>query len=127
MIISLHQCNYVLCILFGLTQLLFDLICSNCTGAYTQIGGSSVLVPDPAVLHFGGFKLGQVHRQVVRVVNKSGKGTRLHIIPPSTAFFKVRPVFCLFPIHLGCYHECLFLHSQAISVMCSVVLLLVVR
>jgi hypothetical protein len=57
---------------------------------YSKIGTSQALATDPAVVHFGGFQqLGQVYRQTVRVRNISSTGTRHHIVPPTTPYFKV--------------------------------------
>ena len=54
------------------------------------MGSTRILQADPAVMHFGGFELGRVYRQTLRIRNVRAGGTRIHIVPPSTPFFKVR-------------------------------------
>lgn len=56
---------------------------------YSKVGSTLLVSADPSVVHFGGFQLGQIHRQLLRIKNISGNGTRIHIIPPTTPFFKV--------------------------------------
>ncbi len=63
-------------------------------GVYSSIGTNGVLMADPAVIHFGGFEPGKAFRQVMRIVNTSPVSRRLHIIPPTTSFFKVSGMAC---------------------------------
>lgn len=63
---------------------------SLATGAYSTIGSNGALTANPAVIHFGGFEMGKSFKQVMRIINTSPVSRRLHIIPPSTPFFKVR-------------------------------------
>lgn len=42
------------------------------------------------IVHFGGYSLGKAHSHTVRVVNISRTSQRLHILGPSTDYFKVR-------------------------------------
>lgn len=44
----------------------------------------------PAVLHFAGFKVGQVQRRVVQLCNTSDQCVRVHVVPPPNPLFKVR-------------------------------------
>ncbi|KAG2441252.1 hypothetical protein HYH02_010095 [Chlamydomonas schloesseri] len=55
---------------------------------YSKVGNTRILQAEPAVLNFGGYELGKVYRQVLRIRNVRASGTRFHIIPPSTPFFK---------------------------------------
>ncbi|KAJ9510217.1 hypothetical protein QJQ45_015701 [Haematococcus lacustris] len=55
---------------------------------YSKIGTTRTLATDPAVVHFGGFQLGNVYKQTVHVRNISTNGARIHILPPSTPYFK---------------------------------------
>lgn len=62
---------------------------------YSKVGSTQILAVEPSVIHFSGFEVGQIMKQVVRIINKHGQGTRIHIVPPTTPFFKVsRIVFC---------------------------------
>ena len=40
------------------------------------------------MVHFGGFQTGAVHKQAVLICNTGSASRRLHIIPPTTPFFK---------------------------------------
>ncbi|KAG2494686.1 hypothetical protein HYH03_007202 [Edaphochlamys debaryana] len=55
---------------------------------YSKVGATRILQSEPAVLNFGGFELGRVYSQTLRIRNVRASGTRFHIIPPSTPFFK---------------------------------------
>lgn len=57
---------------------------------YAKLGKNAVLEIRPAVLHFGGYQVNQVHTQKVRVVNISREAQRVHIMNPTTASFKAR-------------------------------------
>jgi len=57
---------------------------------YAKLGKNNVLEVRPAVIHFGGYQVGQVHTQKVRVVNVSRESQRVHIMNPTTAHFKAR-------------------------------------
>ena len=74
-------------------------------GVYNSIGANGFLTADPGMVHFGGFELGKVFRQVVRIVNTSPVSRRMHIIPPTTPHFKVG---C--PLHWGS-PSFLYLHA----------------
>lgn len=56
---------------------------------YSRVGNTRILQADPGVLNFGGFAVGKVHRQTLRIRNVKASGTRIHILPPSTPYFKV--------------------------------------
>ncbi|PNH08744.1 Primary ciliary dyskinesia protein 1 [Tetrabaena socialis] len=55
---------------------------------YGAVGATRVLQAEPAVLNFGGYVLGQVHSQTLRIRNVRASGMRFHIIAPTTPFFK---------------------------------------
>ena len=57
--------------------------------AYATIGHNACLEARPAVVHFGGFTLGNVHEQRVRICNTSPRSTGMHIVMPTTTYFKV--------------------------------------
>lgn len=56
---------------------------------YSKVGATRILQAEPAVLNFGGYSLGQVYSQKLLIRNVRASGTRFHIVPPSTPFFKV--------------------------------------
>ena len=55
-----------------------------------QLGRNSSFEPRPAVLHFGGFTLNSALSIKLQIVNVSGKSQRVHIVPPTTPWFKIR-------------------------------------
>lgn len=55
---------------------------------YRKVGSTDVVAAEPSVVHFGGFEVGGVYKQTLRIVNRHGAGTRVHILPPTTPFFK---------------------------------------
>ena len=57
---------------------------------YAKIGDNASLAPQPSVVHFGGYEVFRVHRQKITVVNKSTVSRRLHIIHPTTPFFRLK-------------------------------------
>ena len=56
---------------------------------YATIGHNAYLEARPAVVHFGGFTLGNVHEQRIRLCNTSSRSTGMHIVLPTTTYFKV--------------------------------------
>jgi hypothetical protein len=57
---------------------------------YAKIGGNDSLLPTPAVVHFGGYTLNEVHVQKISVLNTSDVSQRLHVVNTTTPFFRVR-------------------------------------
>ena len=55
-----------------------------------QLGRNSTFEPRPAVMHFGGFALNSALSLKLQVVNVSGKSQRVHVVPPTTPWFKIR-------------------------------------
>lgn len=58
--------------------------------SYAKLGKSHAFEAQPAVLHFGGYKLNKVHTQKLRLVNRSDRSQRVHIIVPTTPYFKAK-------------------------------------
>ena len=56
---------------------------------YTKVGQNRLFEVRPGVLHFSGFKPNQLHRQVVRVVNRTSQSQSVNIIGTTTPYFKV--------------------------------------
>ena len=57
---------------------------------YAKIGGNDSLLPSPAVVHFGGYSLNEVHVQKISILNTSDVSQRLHVVNTTTPFFRVR-------------------------------------
>ena len=67
-----------------------------CTAeVYATIGHNACLEARPSVVHFGGFTVGSVHEQRIRLCNTSSSSTGTHIILPTTPYFKVNLGFTL--------------------------------
>ena len=56
---------------------------------YAKLGGNETLKPTPAIVHFGGFTLGDQFTQVLKIVNTSHYAQRLHVINTTTPYFSV--------------------------------------
>ncbi|EQC32514.1 hypothetical protein SDRG_09840 [Saprolegnia diclina VS20] len=89
------------------------------------VGRNAVLEAVPQSVHFGGFALGVTHTQRVRILNKSTSTTRLHLLVPTAAPFRVEydrkgniyagmseEIFIAFtPTEHKYYYECIHVHS----------------
>jgi len=53
-----------------------------------SVGSNGELETSPPIVHFGGFRTENIHELTVRVVNKSDKKQRIHVLPPQTPAFK---------------------------------------
>lgn len=58
--------------------------------AYARLGANESFTALPAVMHFGGYSLNVVHEQKLSIVNKSTSSKRMHVIPPTTPYFRAR-------------------------------------
>ncbi|KAK9804223.1 hypothetical protein WJX72_001932 [[Myrmecia] bisecta] len=94
---------------------------------YSRIGHNVCLAAKPAVVHFGGLQLGAVHKQTLKVYNTSSKSTRMHVIVPTTPYFKatceqkkgllapgmcevIQVEFC--PKEWRYYYDCIRIHCE---------------
>jgi hypothetical protein len=57
---------------------------------YDTVGSNGIFASNPSVVKFQGFEIRKTHTQRVRLINNSPAPQRLHILPPSTPFFKIR-------------------------------------
>lgn len=58
------------------------------TEVYAKVGGNATFDVRPPVMHFGGYSLGSVHKQRFVVTNLTSSSKRLHIVVPTTPYFK---------------------------------------
>ncbi|KAK3249974.1 hypothetical protein CYMTET_40624 [Cymbomonas tetramitiformis] len=93
---------------------------------YIKTGHNHLFRITPSIVHFGGYEVGNVHRQTLHICNVSNRSTRLHIIPPNTPFFKIffdkkglvapgmseeiRLEFC--PTEWRYFYDCIRVHSD---------------
>ena len=94
---------------------------------FSTVGLASTVRASPFVLHFGGYEVGKVHKQVLRVYNTADYSHRVHVVPPGTPFFKshvdkkhgvIAPGMCLdvavefCPKEWRYYYDCIRVHSE---------------
>ena len=58
--------------------------------SFAQLGRCLGFEARPGVMHFGGYRVGEIHTQYLKILNVSGSAKRLHVINPTTKEFKVR-------------------------------------
>ncbi len=75
-------------------ELMFDWPACNAE-VYATIGHNACLEARPSVVHFGGFTVGSVHEQRIRLCNSSSSSTGTQIVLPTTPYFKVNTVTTL--------------------------------
>lgn len=57
---------------------------------FAQLGKCLGFEARPTVMHFGGFEVGAIHTQYLKILNISRSSKRLYILNPTTREFKVR-------------------------------------
>ncbi len=57
---------------------------------YDNVGSNGIFGASPSVVKFQGFEIRKTHTLKVRLINNSPAPQRLHILPPSTPYFKIR-------------------------------------
>ena len=57
---------------------------------YDNVGSNGIFGANPSVVKFAGFETLKTHTLKVRLINNSPAPQRLHILPPSTPYFKIK-------------------------------------
>ena len=65
-------------------------VSSDLAGAFDTVGSNGIFGASPSVVKFAGFEPLKTHTLKVRLINNSPAPQRLHILPPTTPFFKVK-------------------------------------
>jgi hypothetical protein len=60
------------------------------TNKFEAVGSNGLFGASPAIVKFGGFELRKTHTLKVKLVNNSPAPQRIHILPPSTPYFKIK-------------------------------------
>nr|XP_002733102.1 PREDICTED: primary ciliary dyskinesia protein 1-like [Saccoglossus kowalevskii] len=60
------------------------------TKIFHKVNQNSLVQARPGVVHFGGYDLANLHKQTLRIANISGECLQMHIIPPTSAYFRVK-------------------------------------
>jgi len=94
---------------------------------YAKLGKNALLECRPAVVHFGGYELHQRHTQKIKIVNVSRESQNVHIINPTTPYFRAsfqktgliapgmsQEIEVIFqPNAWQYYYDCIRLHTPA--------------
>jgi hypothetical protein len=56
---------------------------------YARMGSCQALEAIPAAMHFAGFDMDSIQSQRLRLINTSGRPVKVHIIRPTTSFFRI--------------------------------------
>ncbi len=56
---------------------------------YERVSSNENFVITPSIVHMGGFKLHTKQKGFVRIINKSNVSQRLHILGPTSPYFKI--------------------------------------
>ena len=57
---------------------------------FDAVGTNGFFGASPNIVRFAGFELRKTHTLKVKLINNSPAPQRLHILPPSTPFFKIK-------------------------------------
>ena len=57
---------------------------------FDAVGSNGIFGASPSIVKFAGFELRKTHTLKVKLINNSPAPQRLHILPPSTPFFKIK-------------------------------------
>ena len=57
---------------------------------FDAVGSNGLFSANPSMVKFAGYELRKTHTLKVKLINNSPAPQRLHILPPSTSFFKIK-------------------------------------
>lgn len=57
---------------------------------FDAVGSNGLFGAYPSIVRFAGFELRKTHTIKVKLINNSPAPQRLHILPPSTPYFKIK-------------------------------------
>lgn len=57
---------------------------------FDAVGSNGLFSACPSMVKFAGYELRKTHTLKVKLINNSPAPQRLHILPPTTSFFKIK-------------------------------------
>uniref|UniRef100_G3WSR3 Cilia and flagella associated protein 221 n=1 Tax=Sarcophilus harrisii TaxID=9305 RepID=G3WSR3_SARHA len=57
---------------------------------FTKLEQNKVVKAEPGIIHFGSYKIGDYHEQILNLTNISDDVINLHILPPQTKYFEIK-------------------------------------
>ncbi|XP_074157921.1 cilia- and flagella-associated protein 221 isoform X2 [Sminthopsis crassicaudata] len=57
---------------------------------FTKLEQNKVVKAEPGIIHFGSYKIGEYHEQILNLINISDDVINLHILPPQTKYFEIK-------------------------------------